>query len=117
MNDSNNTNNGQNTLPHHKLIAYRLSLSLIHRIPIRDADQREQARKSAKSAARNLAEGAGRASRADKARVYAIARGEVCEACAAVEIAAAIGCASEADLRAVLSFGKRLSDIVGRLVG
>jgi len=55
-------------LPHHHLHAYRLSiewLKLVHATQIRDADQRAQARKSAKSAARNLAEGAGRASRAD----------------------------------------------------
>jgi four helix bundle protein len=108
------------TLPHHKLTAYQLSidlLRLIQRTPIRDADQREQARKSAKSAARNLAEGAGRWSRADKARVYAIARGEVCEACAAVEIAEAIGCASAEHVAEVNALGKRLCDIIGRLVG
>ena len=108
------------SLPHHKLVAYQLSLELlrlVHRVAIRDADQRQQARKSAKSAARNLAEGAGRWSRADKARVYAIARGEICEACAAVEIAEAIGCASAYDVAAVNALGKRLCDILGRLVG
>lgn len=108
------------TLPHHSLIAYQLSLDLlrlVHRTTIRDAEQRSQARSSAKSAARNLAEGAGRYSRADKARVYAIARGEVCEACAAVEIAEAIGCASAEDVAAVNALGKRLCDILGRLVG
>jgi four helix bundle protein len=107
-------------LPHHTLIAYRVSLELlrvIQRTPIRDADQRAQARKSAKSAARNLAEGAGRWSRADKARVYAIARGEVCEACAAVEIAEAIGCASVEDVGQVNMLGKRLCDMIGRLIG
>ena len=108
------------TLPHHTLIAYQLSLELlrlVHKTAIRDADQRQQARKSAKSAARNIAEGAGRWSRADKARVYAIARGEVCEACAAVEIAEAIGCASADDVTVVNALGKRLCDVLGRLVG
>ena len=107
-------------LPHHHLHAYQLSLEwlkLVHATQIRDADQRAQARKSAKSAARNLAEGAGRASRADKARVYAIARGEVCEACAAVEIAGAIGCARTEDVSAVNALGKRLTDMIGRLIG
>jgi four helix bundle protein len=107
-------------LPHHKLVAYQVALELlrlVYNTPIRDAEQRAQARKSAKSAARNVAEGAGRWSRADKARVYAIARGEVCEACAAVEIAAAIGCASSDDAVAVNAVGKRLSDILGRLIG
>ncbi len=108
------------SMPHHKLAAYQVSLELLRRVyatAIRDADQRGQARKSAKSAARNVAEAAGRWSRADKARVYAIARGEVCEACAAIEIAAAIGCASAEDVAAVNAVGKRLSDILGRLIG
>jgi hypothetical protein len=39
----------------------------------------------------NLSEGAGRRSRADKQRVYGIARGELCEAVASVEIDAAAG--------------------------
>ena len=108
------------SLPHHKLDAYRLAIELLRLIQntaIRDADQRQQARKSAKSAARNVAEGAGRWSRADKARVYAIARGEVCEACAAVEIAEAIGCAAAEDVARVNALGKRLCDVLGRLVG
>ena len=111
--------NGQ-SLPHHRLVAYQVSLELlraVYAVAIRDADQREQARKSAKSAARNIAEAAGRWTRADKARVYAIARGEVCEACAAVEIAAIIGCAKADDVAAVNALGKRLSDILGRLAG
>jgi four helix bundle protein len=110
----------EQSLPHHKLVAYQIALDLLRRVhstPIRDAEQREQARKSAKSAARNIAEAAGRWSRADKARVYAIARGEVCEACAAVEIAAAIGCASRDDVTAVNAVRKRLSDILGKLIG
>jgi hypothetical protein len=59
----------------------------------------------------------GRWSRADKARVFAIARGEVCEACAAIEIAAAVGCANADDVKAVNALGKRLSDVLSRLVG
>ncbi|HEY2517886.1 MAG TPA: four helix bundle protein [Polyangiaceae bacterium] len=108
------------SLPHHKLVAYQVAIEFlrcVYGVGIRDADQREQARKSAKSAARNIAEAAGRWSRADKGRIYGIARGEVCEACAAVEIAAAIGCASEEDVRKVNALGKRLSDILGRLMG
>ncbi len=108
------------TLPHHKLDAYRVALELLRTVygtAIRDAEQRQQARKSAKSAARNVAEAAGRWSRADKARVYAIARGEVCEACAAVEIAEAVGCAGAEDVAKVNALGKRLCDMLGRLVG
>ena len=107
-------------LPHHKLTAYQLALDLlrqVHAASIHDAEQRQQARASAKSAARNIAEGAGRWSRADKARVYAIARGEACEACAAVEIAQAIGAASAADVAAVQARAKRLCDVLSRLIG
>jgi four helix bundle protein len=45
----------------------------------------------------NCAEGAGRVTRADKARAFTVARGEAVEAAAAVEIAAVLGDASEAD--------------------
>ncbi len=51
----------------------------------------------------NISEGAGRSGSADKARVYAIARGEDCEAAAALDIALAAGtCKQEAARRALL---------------
>src|SRR5262245_63088139 len=83
-----------NVLPHHKLIAYQLALELVKlvaRIRISDAQLRQQARKSATSAALNSAEGAARQTVADKSRAYAIALAECCEASAAVEIAGALG--------------------------
>ena len=54
---------------------------------IRDAKLRDQAMRAAKSAALNVAEAAGRVSPGDRARVFAIARGEAIKAAAAVEIA------------------------------
>ena len=66
------------TLPHHQLIAYQLSIELLSLF--------RSLRKSLVSCSLNLAEGAGRRSRADKSRVYAIALGELCEAAAALEI-------------------------------
>jgi len=83
----NPTNNGPSTLPHHKLIAYQLAYALVKRIAatrISDAKLREQARKSAASAALNISEGAAKRSRAEKSRVYDIALAEACEAAAAV---------------------------------
>ncbi|HEX9621833.1 MAG TPA: four helix bundle protein, partial [Polyangiaceae bacterium] len=65
-----------NVLPHHKLIAYQLALELVKliaRTRIGEAQLRQQARKSAASAALNSAEGAARQTLADKARAYAIA--------------------------------------------
>src|SRR5262245_52836054 len=107
-----------NVLPHHKLIAYGLALELgklVTRIRIGEAQLRQQARKSAASAALNTAEGAARQTLADKRRAYAIALAECCEACAAVEIAGALGACTPADVQAVLALGVRLKTLVGLL--
>src|SRR5450432_1463708 len=107
------------SLPHHKLFAYELCLSLVKLVAktrVADAQLRAQARKSAASAALNSAEGAARQTLADKARAYAIALAECCEACAAVEIAGALGSCSPADVEAVLTLGVRLKKVLSRLV-
>jgi len=108
-----------NLFPHHRLIAYQLALELVKlvaRTRISDAQLRQQARKSAASAALNTAEGAARQKLADKARAYAIALAECCEACAAVEIAGALGACAAADVQAVLALGVRLKNVLSRLV-
>src|SRR5919198_1616135 len=90
-------------LPHQKLIAYSVARDLVVAVVtarIRDAGLRDQALRAAKSAALNCAEGAGRVSLADKARAFAIARGEAGECAAAVEIASLCGDASAASRRA-----------------
>src|SRR5215510_13291717 len=107
------------SFPHHKLIGYQLALELVKlvaRVRIGDAQLRQQARKSAASAALNTAEGAARQTLADKRRAYAIALAECCESCAAVEIAGALGASSAADVEAVLVLGLRLKNILSRLV-
>jgi four helix bundle protein len=83
----------------------------------RDAEDRKQARDAAASCARNVAEGAGRVSRRDKARVYAIARGECGECIASVEIAGAKGACATRDVGAVVELGSRLSAMLYRLSG
>ncbi len=87
-------------LPHHRLIAFEVAKQLLLSVRdshIRDAKLRDEALRSAKSACLNTAEGAGRVTRADKARSFAIARAEAVEAAAAVEIAALLGdCSQEA---------------------
>ncbi|MBK7581492.1 MAG: four helix bundle protein [Myxococcales bacterium] len=88
---------------------------LVFEIRISDADDRREARRAAKSCARNVAEGAGRTSRADKARVYAIARGECGERVASVELAAATGGCSAADVARVTALGSRLSGMLYRM--
>ena len=105
--------------PHHKLIAYEVALQLLRVIqatPLSDAESRKHAHESARSCARNLAEGAGKRSRADKRRSYSIARGELCEAVASVEIDQALGGCTEQHLQAVYLVGSRLNAMLASLV-
>ncbi len=98
-------------LPHRKLVAYQVAeqfLLAVLACSVSDARLREQATKSAKSTCLNIAEGAGRVGRADKARCYAIARGEAIEAAAAVEIAALCGDARAAAAAEVARLADRL---------
>ena len=107
------------SLPHHRLIAYQVALDLVKlvgSVRIRDAQLRMQARKSAASAALNTAEGAARQTGADKSRAYAIALAECCEACAAVEIAGALGACSPAQVAQVVALGVRLKNMLSRLI-
>ena len=97
--------------PHHKLIAYGVARELVLAVgaaAIRSPHLRDQALRAAQSAALNCAEGAGRVSRADKARAFAIARAEAVEACAAVEIAQACGEVSAAREERILRLADRL---------
>jgi four helix bundle protein len=105
-------------LPHHKLLAYGVAKELLRSVlacRIRDTKLREEALKSAKSACLNCAEGAGRVSRADKARAFAIARAEAVEAAAAVEIAAMCGDAPEAAAGEVARAADRLVAMLTKL--
>ncbi len=105
------------TLPHHKLVAYEVALQLllaVRNASIRDAKLRDEALRAAKGACLNCAEGAGRVTRADKARAFTIARGETVEAAAAVEIAALCGDASNHSATEVARIAHRL---VGLLTG
>jgi hypothetical protein len=65
-------------LPHHRLAAYQVAVELLVALKaagIRDNKLRDEALRAAKSVCCNVAEGAGRVSRADKARAFTIARG------------------------------------------
>jgi len=106
-------------LPHHKLHAFGVAkemLLAVRSANVRDAGLRDQALRAAKSACLNCAEGAGRVTRADKARAFTIARGECVEAAAAVEIAAACGYASERDVERVARLADRLVAMLTRLI-
>jgi len=113
-----NQTNFKPSLPHHQLQVWRVALELVqlvHRIRIGDAEDRSQGRKAASSCARNIAEAAARTSRADKARVYGIARGECGECVASVELAGAKGACDAADVGAVVELGGRLAAMLFRL--
>src|SRR2546421_4696857 len=88
-------------LPFEKLLAYQEARKLLE-AAIGDSRLRDQALSAAMSVCLNISEGAGRRASADKARVYAIARGENCEAGAALDIALAAGtCKKEPAQRGV----------------
>lgn len=139
--------NNFSPFPHHKLQAFEVALEfirLIRRTHISDAENRKHARASARSCARNLAEGAGRRSRADKRRCYSIAHGEpqwtqsslldavhggprarpklasgarieLAESVGCVEIDNAEGGCSEQQLQAVYKLGSRLNAMLTSL--
>ena len=107
------------TLPHENLIAYQVArelLVLVRDAKIRDCSLRDQALRAAKSACLNIAEASGRESPADKARVYAIARGEACEAAAALDIAALAGDCAEEPARIAGPISRRLYALLSGLV-
>ena len=89
-------------LTFHRLDAYQfaiqflqLALETIRDVPRGHADDIDQLRRSAKSTARNIAEGAGRSSPADKVKHYSIARGEAVESACSLDVMRLEGTISE----------------------
>jgi len=111
----------QNTpcLPHHRLHVFGVAREMrvaVRDAHIRDAKLRDEALRAAKGACLNVAEGAGRVTRADKARAFTIARGETVEAAAAIEIAALLGDASQRDAERVAVLADRVVAMLTRLI-
>ena len=106
-------------LPHHRLRAYGVAVKLLAAVreaQVRDRVLRDQALRAAKSACLNCAEGAGRVTRADKARAYTVARGEMVEAVAAVEIASLTGEAHHQVVERVVALGNQLYAMLTKLI-
>ena len=106
-------------LPHHKLHVFGIAREMLVAVRdahIRDAKLRDEALRAAKGACLNCADGAGRVTRADKARAFTIARGETVEACAAIEIAALLGDARSEDAERVAVLGDRVIAMLTRLI-
>ncbi len=81
---------------------------------ISDAKLRDEALRAGKGAVLNIVEAVGRVSRADKARVFGIARGEATEVVAAVELAALLGDADRvASVRCVELGGRLIALLTG----
>jgi four helix bundle protein len=89
---------------------------LVRDARLRDAVLREQALRSAKSVCLNIAEGAGRVSAADRARVFGIARGEVVETCAAVELSGLLGGTSVDTVDRCIALCSRLAGLLTGLM-
>jgi four helix bundle protein len=107
------------SLPHHRLVVYRKALELLAAVraaQVADAKLRDEALRAAKGTCLNIAEAAGRVTRADKARAYAIARGECVECVAAVEIAVAAGDAASEALSTVVDCGNEVYLMLGGLI-
>ncbi len=106
-------------LPHHRLHVYEKALELLASVraaQIADAKLRDEALRASKGVCLNIAEASGRLSRADKARAFAIARGECVECVAAVEIALAAGDAIEGAARTAVQCGTEVFLMLGALV-
>jgi four helix bundle protein len=101
------------------LQAYAVAVELLKAVraaQICDRKLKDEALRAAKGACLNCAEGAGRVTRADKARAFTVARGEAGEAAAVVEIAALCGEARADALPQVLEVANRLIGMLTRLV-
>jgi four helix bundle protein len=106
-------------LPHQRLHVFGIAremLVVIRDARIRDAKLRDEALRAAKGACLNIAEGAGRVTRADKARAFTIARGETVECAAAIEIASLLGDARAEDAECVAVLADRVVAMLTRLI-
>ena len=109
-------------LPNEKLIAYNLALDFHHSVmPLARmrglASLREQLLRAADSVVLNLAEGAGRISRDDKARFYAIAQGSLIECAAVLDCLRNRGAITPATHAACRAHAVRLYRLLSSLAG
>jgi len=108
--------------PHERLDAYCVARAVVgfiaehrarlHGLPGEAGPQLERA---AVRALLNVAEAAGRQGARDRARVFAIARGEACEAAAALEVAVLFGALTSAQAAPARAWLSRLGQMLTRL--
>jgi four helix bundle protein len=113
---------GDQRFPHERLDAYWVARAVVafvarhrsrlHGLPGEAGPQLERA---AVRALLNLSEAAGRQGVRDRARVFAIARGEACEAAAALEVAVLFGAVSATEAATARALLVRLGQMLTRL--
>ena len=109
--------------PHHKLDAYTVSLelavaarSLVSRMPRGNANLADQLTRASVSTVTNIAEGANRLGTGEKRQKFSIARGEVGECAACIELAAALGLVPSADAAVAMLLAGRVAAMLTRLI-
>jgi four helix bundle protein len=102
-----------------KLVCYELALELqvlcAALIPAQHRVLQDQLERASLSVVCNIAEGAGRRSRKDKRRMYAIARGSATETAAIVDVLRLRRLASEGQCRAARSLALRVVQLLTKL--
>src|SRR5437660_11099520 len=94
----------------------RAWVACVREAAITDCRIRDQAFRAALGTCLNTGEGAGRSGSADKARVYAIARGEASEAAVALDIAIAGGLCDVAAATAAVEHARRAYALLTGLI-
>lgn len=109
--------------PHHKLDAYNVSLefavavrALVERIPRGNANLADQLSRASVSTVTNIAEGANRLGAGEKRQKFSIARGEVGEAAACLELASALGLVPVPEAQAAMVLAGRIAAMLTRLI-
>ena len=96
-------------------VAARELAAAVHTSAITDAELRDQATRAAKSCFLALAEGLPHESAGQRARYFATAKASLCEAAAAVDLAASIGAVSPAAASAIQALAARVSRMISAL--
>ena len=102
-----------------KLVCYDLALELqvlcASLVPAQHRVLQDQLERASLSVVCNIAEGAGRRSRKDKRRIYAMARGSATETAAIVDVLRLRRLASESQCRAARLLGLRVVQLLTKL--
>lgn len=109
--------------PHHRLDAYNVALelavavrALVERMPRGHGSLTDQMSRASISTVTNIAEGANRLGTGEKRQKFSIARGEVGECAACIELAARLGLVPGPDAAAALVLAGRVAAMLTRLI-